>query len=359
MKTKNKIYRFLEVANDIEKELQGKAPHSPVPSLYTLVDRFSVSLTTAKRAMFELQKRYIIYSKVGAGSFVAPASPKNIILIVFHLKNTIKSRDMFNQEFLARALIYCNRKYRNYTVQSLDFNDFRRDIKSLESSYLNLKGIILLREIDEGKDGIDFFNKSELPICFYGSSTFSKKLKKVSSLIYNEGKIINTALDLIVKSKRKIIGYAKYDLDLPTVFHERHRQLKLQMKQKKIKSIPITLDSSLMINGKINLNNQDIKLLLRKFFLQIDAMVCFNDTRAIAYSNAAKELGFNLPDEILFIGIDNYYSYQIPKPDYPTVELNAGADAEQCIDLLMDQISTGKRFSCETNNKLILPVDNF
>lgn len=77
--------RFIELADLLEKEFAKRPVGAPAITLNELVRRFRISPGTAKRILLELQLRGIIYSRIGAGSFIAPVQRRKLILIVYDL----------------------------------------------------------------------------------------------------------------------------------------------------------------------------------------------------------------------------------------------------------------------------------
>lgn len=61
--------RFLDIANEIEGELQGVPVGSRVPSEHALAARFQVSRPTARAALEELQRRMLVRRVQGLGTF--------------------------------------------------------------------------------------------------------------------------------------------------------------------------------------------------------------------------------------------------------------------------------------------------
>ena len=64
---------YLAIADSIRKDIASKAlgPHSRLPSESQLVKRFKVARATVRRALAKLQDEQLVYSRIGAGSFVA------------------------------------------------------------------------------------------------------------------------------------------------------------------------------------------------------------------------------------------------------------------------------------------------
>jgi len=65
---------YQQIFNSIEKRiLTGELqPEDPLPSIRQLAQDTSVSIITVRRAYTDLEGKYLIYSRPGLGSFVAP-----------------------------------------------------------------------------------------------------------------------------------------------------------------------------------------------------------------------------------------------------------------------------------------------
>jgi len=64
---------YLAIADSIRKDIASKSlrPHSRLPSESELVKRFRVARATVRRTLAKLQDERLVYSRTGAGSFVA------------------------------------------------------------------------------------------------------------------------------------------------------------------------------------------------------------------------------------------------------------------------------------------------
>lgn len=73
--TKNSpLPAYQQIFNNIEKRiLTGELqPEEPLPSIRQLAQDNTVSIITVRRAYSELERKNLIYSRPGLGSFVAP-----------------------------------------------------------------------------------------------------------------------------------------------------------------------------------------------------------------------------------------------------------------------------------------------
>lgn len=62
---------YLDIAGEVAQELGGRAPGSAAPSEHELAARFRVSRLTARAALEELERRWLVRRRQGRGTFVA------------------------------------------------------------------------------------------------------------------------------------------------------------------------------------------------------------------------------------------------------------------------------------------------
>lgn len=71
----NSMPRYQFIANMLEEELAQSTPGSRIPSEHELAKRFSMNRLTAKAALEELERRYVVRRVQGKGTFVARRLP--------------------------------------------------------------------------------------------------------------------------------------------------------------------------------------------------------------------------------------------------------------------------------------------
>jgi GntR family transcriptional regulator len=62
---------YLDIAGEVAHDLGGRAPGSAAPSEHELAARFGVSRLTARAALEELERRWLVRRRQGRGTFVA------------------------------------------------------------------------------------------------------------------------------------------------------------------------------------------------------------------------------------------------------------------------------------------------
>ena len=62
--------RYLEIKDELIKMIAEMKPGQPLPSRPHLCDKLETTRTTLDRAMQELEKEGVVYSKTGSGTYV-------------------------------------------------------------------------------------------------------------------------------------------------------------------------------------------------------------------------------------------------------------------------------------------------
>ncbi len=335
---------FAQLADVLEKEFSARSVDSFATTLDDLMERFKISRGTAKRVLLELQQRGVVYSRVGAGSFVAPPRRKNLILIVFDLHHGLATQDSFNETFLVRALIQCNIHYSNYTVAPMDFNTFEQHIDHLEMMNPGLKGVVILRRISPYLTLISKLQARGIPCAFYGSSAYAADLKKVDYLVYNERRIIEIALAALQERQCRAPGFVG-DLSF-AVYQERLKQLRAVLS-----GFGMSYSAKRMLDTRtVDWND---RLTLRKYFCECDCVITADDCNALRFAYLARDLGFMIPRDLAFIGINDMPYLNNIQPRITSVSLDSGDDAARMIDLLIARIEKGTRFTGYTDSRLV------
>ncbi len=337
--------RFIELADLLEKEFAKRPVGAQAITLNELVRRFRISPGTAKRILLELQLRGIIYSRIGAGSFIAPVQRRKLILIVYDLYSALENADTFNTSFLVRALICCNLQYPQYTVAAMDFSDFMHNYELLETIYPQLKGVVLLRSILPYRKAVERLRQIGITCAFYGSSTWLRNLHDLDYLIYNEKTIVEILLEVLRERGCTTPGFVG-DLSFP-VFQER-----LRIFQKSAIRFGMNYSSRVVINTSHAA--LDDKNRLRRYFCDVDSIIATDDAKACQLCHLAAKLGFSVPDEIAITGINNIPNLELfSDPGITTIALDSGTDADRLIGLLIKRIEYGEAFQTESVIQLI------
>ncbi len=338
-----KAIKFMELADLLEAEFAQRPIGAPATTLNELIDRFQVSRGTAKRTLLELQQRGLIYSRVGAGSFIAPPSRKKLILIAFELNNALVRNDMFNQEFLVRALIRCNMNYANYTVAAIDFADLVQHADHLETLHPRLKGVILLRYIAPYRDIVLALQKRGIACAFYGSSTHRDQLRDIDHLIYDEEEVMKLALNTLHERGCRKPGFIGRQ-DFP-VFQERFKYFRKHAVQ-----LGMAYTSQAWLDPMLPDSDSDRNL--RRYFCELDSIVSGDDRGALHFAQRAQQLGFRVPEDLALIGINHAHYLDWVSPGITTVSICTEDDTDLVLDRMMRRIEKNEPFRESTPLRL-------
>lgn len=319
----------MEIADNLEKEYADLPVNTQIPSVKEFIERFQISQSTAKRTLLELQKRGVVYSRVGCGSFVAPKSRRYTILIISDLHDSMQREDMVSLRFLASALIECNNKYFDYTILALDSSDLKDKIDTLDVLYPGLKGVIFVRNFNAFKKyGLDIKHRG-LSVLFYGSSFYEKRLSKFNYVLYDEEKMVEKVADKLIDLGCERIGVMS---DYYCIYENRYRIMKQLLKERKLYVAKRFLlrFSSFKDSSMYN---------IRKYFNEVDAIYCVNDAVGQYVIKMAENCGFKVPDDIKIIGTNNDpFSKFLPIP-LSSMSIDIEKDAVTCIDSIMEHIN--------------------
>jgi DNA-binding LacI/PurR family transcriptional regulator len=299
--------------------------------------------------MLELQKRGIVYSRVGSGSFVAPRSRRHTILIVSELEISLAKEDMESIQFLGYSLLRCNRKHADYTVSAIDYAEMEQVIDTIEVRFPNLKGVIFVRRGERVIPLMEILTKKGIAAAFWGSSTYMPKLKDMNHLVYDEKKIIYSIMDYFLSKGRQKIGMVYNESFVVAL--ERFKQYRNFLKQHGLK---YNKDWTLGLEEHPYKTEIADAFTTRKFLMNLDAIVCADDAIAKAIIERAVELGFKVPEELSVIGINDVSFCKHVSPSISSVAIRISEDASNITDLLVDAIENDTTFKQTSNTDLIL-----
>ena len=335
---------FRQMADILEKEFKELEVGNPVYSVNDLISQYGISHSTAKRTILELQKRGLIYSKVGSGSFIAPHHRISTILIVSELAVSLAQNDMISIPFLGNSLLRCNEKYTDYTVSAIDFSEMDKIIDTIEMRYPNLKGVIFIRSADRISYLTEQLNNKGITSAFWGSTTHLNIIKKINYLVYDEKEMVYSVMDHFTQNGRKQIGMV-FSMEAPVQL-ERIKYYRAYLKENGIKyrrafSVGTNIDELL-----------EESFDARWFFMNMDAVLCVDDETAFEVINRATELGFKIPEELAVCGINNSKFCSYSRPKISSVAINLAEDAKRMTDLMINSIENGTSFQEITTCKL-------
>ncbi len=338
-----KSKKFMEIADSLEKEYATLAVNTPIPSVKEFIAEFSISQSTAKRTLLELQQRGIVYSRVGCGSFIAPKARRYTILIISDLNESLNKEDMVSLRFLASALIDCNQKYPDYTILALDANDLEDKIDTLDVLYSGLKGVVFMRTFDALKKyGLEIKRRG-LSVAFYGSSFFQDRLDKFNYIVYDEEQMTEDVADKLIELGCERIGVIS---DSYNIYENRYRIMKQILKQRNMYVAKRFL-------LKFSLFRTQSQYNIRKYFNEVDAVYCVNDVIGRHVTKMMLDCGFKVPEDIRVIGTNNEpFSKFLPIP-LSTVNIDIVKDATVCIDCMMQNIENQTEFQKLVSGEVI------
>ena len=345
--------RYEEISNLLATELKTLPPNSPACSQMGICERFKVSDGTAKKVMAQLRADGVIYSRVGSGSFTTSQSRRSTILMISNLLNVAKRLNPISAGFIGGAQILCSSKYQQYSILAADTTELPKMASEIKSVYPGIVGVIFVRQPKLFYDYSEQLEKQGLATAFYGSSAYFNSHRKYNYLIYNEYQIADIAVSALYNAGCRSIG-CTFTSDFE-VFHARHEGYRRALKKYGLKyNKDHVLDcTSIKDCEKFGTPIWKSRREAREFFIEIDGLFCHIDRVAFNLLNSACDAGFNIPEDLKVIGVDNHPAGELFKPALASIDINVNKDAQVIVELLIDAIEKGKRFQEFTPTPLI------
>jgi GntR family transcriptional regulator of arabinose operon len=333
--------KYETVKNDLrEKILSGFYEiNEKLPTESTMMNTYSVSRYTIRRAISDLETENYIFTIQGGGMFVddwtkyqqpQQLEQKQIGVITTHIAdyifpNIITGIDRFISSKGYSILI------------SNTQNDPEKERASLKKMLdSNLSGLIIEPTQsalgDKNKDLFDQLKASKLPTIFINAHYKDLDFPFIEMNDTAAGKVVTDALfDL---GHEQILGIFKID-DTQGV----HR-MNGYVKSYQDHSQYSFLSEILMYQTSDNLH--DVFTKIERILRREDhptAIVCYNDQLAIRVIDLIRSLKMQVPEDISLIGFDNYQLSQYISPKLSTVEHpkeKMGRDAAKMLFDLME-----------------------
>lgn len=341
----HKQMKYLEIADELEKVILRSSPGEKIISTTEQRKKYNASATTVNRAMIELQNRGLIYTKVGEGSFVAPRSKNQMIIIVTRLYESLNHNDMVALTFAGCARLACHRNHPDYNVIILDYSEFSRQVDDIQFIYPGAKGVIFVREPECFIQTRDILESKGIKSIFYGSSIYMNTIKDYDYLVYDELGIAKIAINKLRELKHSRVGIL-YGSEFP-VYQARYEIFKQAAANQGIEIYPeCEIDSEAEGIGnhaypafyKFIEDNDRVNAMLKK----VTAVYSTNDLWPAMLMQKAMELGFKVPGDVAFLGVNNRSFCTILRPPLSSVDIPLQEDSMRSLELLVRKIDEGK-----------------
>ncbi|MCG8514746.1 MAG: GntR family transcriptional regulator [Halanaerobiales bacterium] len=279
-------------------------PDDKIPSERELCEIYSVSRTTIRKAIDELQAEGILCRKSGKGTFVTDKEIKvrektGNILFLRCVHSNIESSvsavkdDVFYPKVLIGVEITASSSDYNCIIKTINENNFNQ--QELEKVFDNVDGIVCGELHNE--EFLNFLLKVPLPVVLVSPSIISSVIDIVE--IDNIGGA-ESAVSYLIESGHHLVGFIGGPAEsIPSKMREKGYLQALEHHNR-------PLEQGLQISGGWRLEdgyNGAVKLLNRQ--PRPTAIFAASDLLAIGAINAVKDYGLAIPQDISMIGFDD------------------------------------------------------
>ena len=325
--------KFLDVADQLAREISGMRPGDRLPTASEIRDRFSITIATACKVIKELQSRGLIQSKRGIGSVVSSLNQRKFILCVEPPGVLEASQHWWL--FQSSLISACNRDYEHYTVITVPGERLCEETLSLLNRSQQIAGVIFFRDVSAFLQHTPFLRKLGLPRIFYGSSTFREQVGAGCGCFYDEAEIVTLAMRHLQQAGHRRIGCI-FDSTSPLDVMRR------DMYRRFLSSAGLPDDGSMLLDTSglhqvwfdRMMLNLSMRHQFRAYLGNISALLILHDNQAAILLQHIRELGIRVPEELSVVSIDNLPLCELMRPRLDSVSINIYENATLCLDML-------------------------
>jgi DNA-binding LacI/PurR family transcriptional regulator len=344
------LYRQLQNIIKEQIESQEKKPGDNIPSEKELCNIYGISQITARKAIFELVNDGALYRVPGKGTFVAEAKPgiktsvrlrtENIAFVISREHHPVFSNSFYSFVFKGAEDEIRAHGY-NLFYQTLDeklMNDLS-SFKLIEEKKVD--GLLLVGEMNH--DFIMKIKDTGIPAVLVDHDIKNIPMDAVTSDNFNGAyEVISYLIDL---GHRKI-GFVTENLAHGT-FHSRFLGYKEALKKHHIPYDENLIESGIPYSGQGILNK-----LLTQNTVPTAIFNC-NDLMAIKAITAAKDRGFNVPEDLSIVGFDDIEVSSQIHPPLTTVRVGREEMGALAVRKLLNRINDKNKKPAKT----VLPTE--
>lgn len=322
--------RHKQVEDALLKEIEKGAynAHDEFLSQYAVCEKYNISLHTARKSLASLVNKGLIYKIPGKGTFIAPRSRHDRILIVYYLGDKeIDSKDFYIMDFLVGALHASNKTSFAFEPLIIEARNFLSILPDIRFVYPSIAGVVffrIARFIEEAREHLDAL---QIPYAFYGSNTHARELIDVPVFWHNEERIVYTALNYLYEKGHREIAIVFGD-EYP-VYYQRYRTYIAWLDGKGLPVNEAIVFNTFTLGAEAH--EAAAKVLREKIIRRKDeftAVFCVDDYFAISVLRALHETEFRVPDDIAIIGVNNSPYCEKLVPSLTSIEMPIIDDAK-------------------------------
>lgn len=326
--------RYIQLKNELTKIIEDEnlQAHDKFLSQPTVINRYSVTITTARKTFDAMESEGLIYRVHGKGTFIAPKSNTYTILVVSNYNSQIRERHFSYMGFWAGIQDYLDRNSSIYYPTSINSEKFLTQLNDLEVYYKNIKGVLFFRNKDSYLSSREILQGKGIPTYFYGSDTYSSDLDE-NRLLYNEKEIVELALNNIIERGYKNFG----------VYYNSNNPVRLERCTYFINALKergLSISDDMIICQSKTSNNE-----LKERLLSCSSRTgffCVDDWLGAELLNTAVSSGKSIPEEIGVISINNFPFCSLMIKPLSSIDIPVFDDGIQCYRSLIRTIESAE-----------------
>lgn len=325
------------VATLTEEILGGKfVPLGAFPSERALVRRFAVSRQTVQRVLRELNRRGLVYSRQGKGTFLTNSAEnlhETVGLIVTGARRTeIVSEIRDEVTRLARrmglSLVFGDASALKADDVARRAMEFARDFVRRRVSGVILQPVEFHRDARRVNARIfGQFSAANVPVVLVDCDIVSPPDRSGLDIVgidnFYAGRLIGA--HLLEQGGRSVVFLAQ--ANCPPTIRQRVEGLR-------------SADPRFGESRMLELRELSVPALVRTFrrLVGADAVVCQNDVAAINLMAALRRLGRRVPEDVLVAGFDDVAYAPLLHPSLTSVRQPCRQIADRAFDLLLERV---------------------
>ncbi|MDC7219236.1 MAG: substrate-binding domain-containing protein [Spirochaetales bacterium] len=308
-----------------------------------IIKTFKVTITTARKALDDMEKEGLIYRIHGKGTYVAPKSQTHSILIVSNYNAQIRERHFAYMRFMAGIMDYLDEEDHHYYPCSINSEKFLEKLEHLELYYRDIKGVIFFRDMKGYSQGKKILEEKGIPFYFYGSDTYCDEVDS-PSIMHEEKQVVLTGIEKILEKKYQAMGI--YFNDNNPVRKKRYDDFLAILQEK---SLPLLKEN--LLSQKDFPRDELIKKL--SGIKERTAFFCVDDWLGTELVNCAVLAGKKVPEEIGIIGVNDFPFCSLLITPLSSISIPLFEDARICFENMIRMIEGEKELEGKNEIKVV------
>lgn len=321
-----KKFRYQQLEEDLTRLIEERryVPHDLLPSYAELRDSYGLSIATITRAFDAMEKKGLIYTIHGKGTYVSPPVRSRKILILYPGDGLYRDSALF----LDGAQKYLFKNNRAYLPILLPLNLVRDNPENITFSYPDIKGIIVFRDYSAFVELEEALKNEGLAFLFYGSSMHAPDIR-YNSYLYDEEEIAKLMADHLWERGYRRTGGVSFDLGGLGKY-----RFGLFLKAARARGLKV--DEDYLYMGEPQ--EENFLAWLRSREWNGIPLYASHRSHVLPLFYLLLKAGYSFPDQIGLIGVDRLELSTMQNLAPTFLELPTSRDGRNCIRYLIDII---------------------